>query len=313
MNRRVFLRGLAVGVATSLAGCETLLYGKEGNVAVATANSELSEAAVILNKLELTVDGEIDISSGDFEGYSPENVTQHTKAANEALADDGSDAADVLSAISTVLEETAHQYAALDDVFGYVAGYEQLYSEGKYTNAMEASNQFAENLSEVASHSRTITDELVRLDDAGYNNPIEGFSIDQWSEEQSIFVGMIQAMNPLGIGFTRQTDGMRLLRSVSARRNHEEYQTGLGEAQEARDSFKVAHEQFGTSLDRGLKQRQTFVEQLACLSNGYVGSTETVIDALEAYNDGNDSKGDDLWEQAISEMEQVNEDCLGGE
>lgn len=312
MNRRTLLQGIATGVAASLAGCETVLFGKERNEIVVTARSELADATAILNGIELTSDGEVTVNSRDFEGYSVEDVTTHTDLANQTLAKDDSGASEVLSAVSTILEETAYQYTAIDDVFGYATGYERLYANGEYDNAVDAAHRLAESLSEVASQSRTITDELVRLDNADYGNPVEGFSVDNWADEQSIFVGMIQRLNPLGVGFTRQANGMRLLASASVRRDQEEYQTGIKELQDARSSFERANEQLSVSLNRELTHFRPFVKQLTCLSEGYINPTTTAIDALEAYDAGDRRRGDNLWEQAITEMEETNSGCLSG-
>lgn len=313
MKRRTLLRTIAVVGSTSLAGCETVLYGKEGNEAVATANSELAEAAAILNNIELTANDEANVSPGDFEGYSPSHVTQHTDVANEALTVDDSDAGEVLSVVSTVLEETAYQYRSIDRVFESIAGYRQRYLNREFENAIHAGDRFATRLAEVTEHANTITENLVSLDDAGYKAPVEGFSVEGWANEQGVLLKMAEAMTPLGVGFVRHANGMRTQQNAIIAKRDGDYQTALQEAEEAKSSFGTAEEKFSASLDLGFSQHRTLIEQFTCLAGGFFQGAETSVGALEAYNDGNDSEGDDLWEQAISEMEQVNEDCLGGE
>lgn len=313
MNRRTFITTIAVAGSASLAGCKKSLLGTEGNEAVATAHSELSEAAAVLNSIELTIDGEVDISSNDFEGYSPGDVTQHTEIANEALSDDDSDASEVLLAVSTVLEETAYQYASIDDIFGYFATYRQQYFQHEYGHALEAGNRFGESLSEVASRSEKISGELARLDEAGYEEPVEGFSVQGWIDEQEIFANMMQAMNPLGVGLTQHASSMVLLGSIMNHQENGDYQAGIEEARMAKDGFETAKEKFRISLDRGLPQRRTTTERLACIADGHIKSVETAIEAFEAYENGNQSKGDDLWEQAGTESRQANEECASSE
>lgn len=313
MNRRTLLQIVAVSGSTSLAGCEKLLFGEEGNKSIATANSELSKAVAVLNDIELVVGDEIDISSNDFGSYSSDSVTQHTEIANKALADDSSDAGEVLSVVSTVLEETAYQYESIDGVFGSIAGFRQRYLEGDFKNAIRAGDRFATRLSEVTSHANTITEILLSLDESGYEKPVEGFSVEKWASEQGVLLKMAEEMAPLGIGFVRHANGMRTQQKAIIAKRDQDYQTALEEADVAEHSFETAGQKFSASLNLGLSQYQTLIEQLACLADGFSGGAETSVEALEAYNSGNESKGDDLWEQAMTEIEQVNEDCLSSE
>lgn len=309
MNRRTFITKIAVVGSTTLAGCKKRLLGTEGNEAVATANTELSEAAAVLNSIELTVDGEVHISSDDFEGYSPEDVSQHTDAANEALADDDSDAGEVLLTVSTILEETAYQYAAINGVYGYFATYRERYFQHNYEHSLRAAERFHESVSEAVNRSENIRAEIIPLDEAGYEEPVDGFSVQEWIDEQKIFGRMLHAMNPFGIGLTQHASSMVLLGSVLNHRNNGNYQAGIEEAHLAKDGFETAKQQFRISLNRGLSQHRATAEQLRCIAEGHIESVETAIEALEAYKNGDESRGDDLWEQAESRSIRANENC----
>lgn len=312
MNRRTFVRTMAVAGSASLAGCETFLYGKKGNEAAATAESELSKAATILNNVELTSDGKPAISSDDFEGYSSENVTQHTEIANEALADDDSDAAALLSDVSTIIEETAYQYESLDGVFDTVIDYERHYSASELEAAMRTGHRFTNRVAEVTEHANTISQHLTPMYEAGYEEPVEGFSLEKWGHEQGAFLAMAEPLGPLGVGFVHQAKGRHVIGRVSAAKQSGDYKKGIEEAEVAKRSLLTAEERFSASLELDLSYWVTFVEQLICQSNGFLNVMETVTKALEAYNKGNESEGDDMWEQAISEIEQVNQSCLSG-
>lgn len=311
MNRRTLIRTITVAGVASLSGCETLLYGKEGNEAVATAQSDLSEAAAVLNSIELVDNREANISLEDFDGYSPEDVTQHIESANDALAKDDSDAGEVLSVVSTVLEETAYQYDSIGGVFRSMATYRQRYINSEFENAIRAGDQFATRLSEVTEHSTAITENLVSLDDAGYEEPVEGFSVERWADEQGVLLKMAESMTPLGVGFIRHANGMRTQQNAIIAKRNGDYQTALEEAEEAESSFGTAEEKFSASLALGLSQYRSLIEQFSCLADGFLGGAETSVEALEAYNAGNENEGDNLWEQAISEIEKVNVECLG--
>jgi hypothetical protein len=311
MNRRNFIQGIALTGSASLAGCETLLYGKEGNEAAATANSELSEAAAILNNVELTVDGEPDISRDDFKGYSLENVTQHTKAANEVLADDNSDVAELLSDVSTILEKTAYQYESLDGVFTSVVEYEQHYSAAELEVAIRTGDRFINRVAEVTEHANTISQHLGPMYEAGYEEPVEGFSLERWGYEQGTFLEIVEPMGPLGVAFVHQANGRRALRRVIEAKQSGDYGTAVEEAGTAEQSFQIAEERFSASLELNLDYWKHFVRQLECQSGGFIDVMETTIEALEAYENRNESKGNEMWEQASSEIEQMNRSCLG--
>lgn len=313
MNRRRFIQSIAVAGSGSIAGCEKLLYGEEGNEVARAAQSELSEAAAVLNSIELVVDGDVDISLDDFEGYSPEDVTQHTETANEALAGNDSDAAEVLSVVSAVLEETAYQYESIDGVFRSMAKYRHRYLDSEFEDAIHVGDQFATSLSQVTEQATTITENLVSLDDAGYEEPVKGFSIEGWADEEGVLLKMVERMTPLGVGFIRHANGMRTQQNAIVAKRDGDYQTALEEAEEAESSFGTAEEKFSASLELGLSQQRGLIEQFACLAGGFLGAAETSVESLEAYNNGNESEGNDLWEQAISEIKQVNDDCLGSE
>ncbi|MFT4884386.1 MAG: hypothetical protein ACI8U4_001901 [Natronomonas sp.] len=309
MNRRTLLQTIAVAGSVSLAGCETLLYGNESNERVATANSELSEAAAILNDIELTIDGELDISSGDFEGFSPADVTQHTNAANEALADHNSSAAEVLLVVSTVVEETAYQYEAIKGLFQAHFTYEQRLIDGDYEGARQAANNFGDRHAEVSDHGSAVTEHLASLKDAGYEEPVDGFSVGAWSREQSIFVDMADAMAPLRLGFNEQARGLLNLQRASINKNNEAYERAFDEMNSAQDWFEGTVESFGVSLNRGITYRRALIEDFLCLSEGHFEATEIGIDALEAYVNGSESEGDNLWEQMKKKTQQSSGGC----
>lgn len=297
MNRRTLLRTIAVAGSASLAGCETLLYGKEGNESVATAHSELSEAAAVLNDLELTVDGELDISSDDFEGYSPSDVTQHTNAANEVVADHNSNAAEVLLVVSTILEETAYQYEAIKGLFQAHFTYEQRLIEGDYEGAGQAANNFGDRHADVSDYGSAVTENLASLKDAGYEEPVSRFSVGAWSREQSRFVEMADAMAPLRLGFNEQARGLLHLQRASINKNNKDYERASDEMNNAQNWFEGAVESFRVSLNRGITYRRALIEDFSCLSEGHFEATKIGIDALEAYDSGSESEGNNLWEQ----------------
>jgi hypothetical protein len=311
MNRRKFIQAIALTGSASLAGCETFLYGKEGNEAAAIADSELSEAATMLNNIELTADHEADISREDFEGYSLESVTQHTKKANEVLADDDSDVAELLLDVSTILEETAYQYESLNDVFRSVVEYEQHYSAAELKAAIQTGDRFINRIAEVTEHANTISQHLGPMYEAGYEEPVEGFSLEKWGHEQGAFLEIAEPMGPLGVGFVHQANGRRTLGRASEAKQSGDYDTAMDEAGTAETSFQIAEERFSASLELGLDYWNPLVKQLECQSSGFQDVIETTIEALEAYRNGNESKGNELWEQAGSEIKQTNQSCLG--
>lgn len=309
MNRRTLIQMMGVVGSASLAGCETLLYGKEGNEAATTAQSELSEAAAVLNSVQLTADGELAVAPEDFDGYSPENVTRHTESADEALNDDDSDASEVLSVVSTVLEETAYQYKAIDGLFQSHYSYEQRLYEDDYEGAIQAANNFGDRHAEVSDYGSTITENLASLKEGGYKEPVDGFSVESWSQEQSIFVDMTDVMGPLRYGFNEQARGLLSLRRASIDQNNENYEKALEKMRNSREWFGRAVESFGVSLERGITYRRALIEDFSCLSEGHLEATQMGIDALEAYSSGNKSEGDDLWTQMREKIEQSSGGC----
>jgi hypothetical protein len=311
MNRRTFVQTMTVAGSASLAGCETILYGEENNESADIAQTELSEAAAELNDIELVVSSEVDITSVDFEGYSPENVTQHTNAANKVLADDSSEVGIVLATVSTILEETAYQYGSIDGVFRSVSDYRQRYLDGNFEDAIYAGDRFATQLSKVTDHAKTITKNLVALDDAGYETPVDGFSVQEWANKQGVLLKTAEAMTPLGIGFIRHADGMRTQQNAIIAKRDTDYNIALEEARNAKDSFETAEARFSESLELGLDPWKSLVKDLACLASGFLVGAETSVEALEAYNNGDENEGDGLWEQAKSEINRVNQSCLG--
>jgi hypothetical protein len=310
MNRRALIRGIAVGGTASLAGC--FLSGDENNdrnEAVATAHKELSRAVDILNKTELTVAGKLDISSQDFNRYSTENVTSHTKIAAEALMDDDSNAGDVLQVVTTVLEETAYQYEAIDGLFEAFTDYELHLYDNNYQNAVRASGQFKNHHTEVTNHGSTITENLALLKNKGYEEPVEGFSVQAWSQEQAVFVELSEAMRSLKYGFSGQARGLLRLRRASIERNNERYDKGLEEARIARDRFEQAKESFSQSVNRDITYRRALIKDFTCLSEKYIYVTDIGINALESYTNGDISEGDDLWQKMNKKLQTANDEC----
>jgi hypothetical protein len=308
MNRRTLLRTAVVSGTGILAGCS--VFDNSGrNDAITTAHSELSEATAILNDVELTTDGELDVSSRDFEGYSLEDVTSRTETANEALSHDDSDVSDVLSVVSTVLEETAYQYTAIDSLFVNFAAYEQRLYDNDYQNAIRAANRLGDAHAEVTDRGDMITDYLNSLENAGYESPVDGFSVKEWSQEQSRFTDFVDTVKPLRYGFNEQARGLLRFQRVSADKDEGAYENGLEEARHARNWFEAAQESFHISLSRGITYRRALIEDYLCFSEGLSGAIETATNSLNAYNSGNKRKGDDLWQQMKEEIQKADKSC----
>jgi hypothetical protein len=277
--------------------------------AVETAHSELLKAVDLLNGVELTVDGELDVSSQDFNGYSPEDVTGYTETATGALADDDSDVGNVLSVVAMVLEETAYQYEAIDGLFETFAEYElQLYNND-YQNAIRASNRFVDYHTEFVEHGSTITENLALLKNKGYEEPVGGFSIQTWSQEQSRFIKLSKVMRSLKSGFGEQARGLLRLRRASIERNNGRYDNGLEEVRIARNRFEKAEESFSLSLKRGLTYRRALIKDFTCLSRSYLDATDLGITALEAYASNNNREGDEMWKNMNKQLQAANEEC----
>ncbi|QLD87346.1 hypothetical protein HWV23_16980 [Natronomonas halophila] len=311
-NRRTVLKLFAAGGTAGFAGCPNSTSGNNKEDAIAVARSELSQAVEILNNIGVVANGRLTVGLEKFEGYSPKEITAHTDVVSESLSHDEGEEGRVLSISSKILNKTAYQYESIENVFRTFSSYKQRYIEDDYANAMQTGNQFTTYLSEVTERSNIITENLASLNEAGHETPVDGFSIQRWAHEQGAILESTEPMTPLGIGFVRHANGMRTLQRAAGNKRDGQYQNAIKQASEAQDSFKIAEEKFSESLDLGIEYRRTLVGEFACLSRGFLNSTELVIESLEAYADGEESMGDDLWKQAISHINKVNDTCLAG-
>lgn len=329
MNRRELLGSASILTAASLTGCNAFQNEPTGSSSptesrtasrvqdgILEARRELSEAAVKLNEVVITKNGSLDIQSGDFDGFAVGTITPHTNEADKELAAvrntaRGETEAEiaVLLAASTTLAQTAEQYVDIDSTFGTFAGFEKLLTEGDFENAMRAAKKLSEKLAEVTSHGEKVTEALVEIKKADRSPGVDGFGISAWGTEQSIIINGMSPLIPMAAGLLQYAKSFVHVKRGGELKKDGKYSEARGEFVAARTAVTKAGKKFQKSLDKGLRYKRKLIVSYNCYAQGYAEGADMLVNAMDAYINGAEKKGDNLYQDVKPKLDQIQKKC----
>lgn len=329
MNRRKLLRTSLIITAGSLTGCNAFPDGPTGSNSptesrtssrvhegITEARKELSEAAVKLNDVVVTKDQSLDIQSDDFDGFAEGTVAPHTDEANEELSAVRNTARgktegeiEVLLSTSTTLSQTAKQYADIDSTFGTFAGFENLFNEGDFRNAMRAAQKLSKVLADVTSHGEKVSEALVDIEKSNRPPRVKGFDISRWGTEQSVIIHGMSPLIPMAPGLFQYAKTHVHVERAGELKKHEKYREARGEFVAAREAVLKAGKKFDKSLDEGLSYKRGLIEFYNCYVPGYAEAADMLINSMDAYIDGTESKGEKLYQNVQPKLDNIQQKC----
>lgn len=232
--------------------------------------------------------------------------------ADVAELDDGGEIstsrAETLSALARLADDRASQRYLLHQTIAATFAYDRRVRDAKYDAATEPVAFAGEALEELSMVGRRVETHQQRLE--GTNVTIDGYSHEVVKREQAMLLEVATWLSPINGALHEMARGYALLDDAN-RSLEDDTATAIEQYRAANARFESATDSFEEARGRG--QRVDYVvpivEQARCSLSGLLDGTETLAEAIEKIEAGNEQEGESLAREAIQRMEQQRNRC----
>lgn len=342
MNRRNFINATGVSILTILSGCESedksnitvTTNSKNQGVSthttadtsqtvknvIVTSRQRLKNALLTLNNMDVIENDEIGIATKDnFEKYRNINEKEVIGPANEArrmlegIREDarGEDAATgkMLLGISVYTNEKWKEYSDIVRSFtAFTVSLEKI-SESDTSKALDAAQDAMTLLEDVKTHRSQLITTLRRIRSTNGDSGLTVWSPRREASELEVLGVILNEMLPTFGGLRSFVNGIAQAGKAVTLIQNGKYTEAMHFATSARANIDNATSQFRTALDRNVRYYGGLVETFKCQSAKLYGVTATLVDAIQKYQDGNKSKGNELLSNYRDKSTRAIESC----
>lgn len=342
MNRRYFLLTAGTSTLTVLTGCsgskesvsrstKTSKSEKSGTEtktrrsvkgAIETSRNQLTDALRTLNSTDVVKDSEIGITTSDnFEKYrntdeeavlGPVRETQSTLKAIRDRAE-GKQAATVkvLLGISVYTEKKWKEYTAIVRAFTAFGVTLSKVADDNVRSAKKTAQDAENLLANVSLYHSKVTLTLQRIRKSSGEPGMKAWRPAQETSEQEALVRILAEMKPTFGGLREFLTGVTQSGRAVTLTENGKYSKALDFATSARPHMDTAMRHFQRALDRNVRYYTDVVTLFECQAREFYGVLATLVDAIEAYQDGNQTDGDELLSEYRSKLDRISNNCKG--
>lgn len=340
MNRRYFVLTAGASTVTVIAGCS----GSGGEVskspkasesgkpetgtktnrsieeAIVSSRKQLTDALTTLNSTDVVNDSEIGVNTTDeFEKYretdkeailGPVSEAQRTlKAIRDRAEGEQAETVKVLLGISSYTEEKWNEYTAIVRAFtafgvalSKVAGQDAITAE-------EAAHDATVLLTNVSEYQSKATSTLQRIRNDSGGPGMEAWRPEQEASEQETIGKMVHEMEPAFTGMQEFVTGVTKSGRAATQTENGKYSKAMDSATSGRAKIDTAKTHFQRALDRDVRHYTDLITMLQCQSRVFYDVLAILIDAIQAYQDGNQNKGEELRAEFRNKLDREAEEC----
>lgn len=340
MNRRYFILTIGASTFTIIAGCSTseehvakpTRTGKSGKpetgtktkrsieAAIASSRKQLTDALTTLNRANVVKESEIGVKiRNEFEAYrntdeeavlGPGGKADKTLESIRNRADgEQAETIEVLLRISAYIEEKWNEYTAIVRAFTAFGVTLSKVSNGDPETAKEAAKDATVLLSNASEYQSKATSTLQRIRKASGDPGIEAWHPEQEASEQESIGKMVHEMEPAFTGMREFVTGVTKSGRATTLIENGQYSKAMDSATSGRAHIDTATTHFRRALDRDVRHYTDLFTMLACQSSVFYDVLATLIDAIQAYQDGNPKKGEDLRAEFRTRLDREAEKC----
>lgn len=330
-DRRTVITSIATVAASTLAGCNDD-SGGPGDTATADdggagepsgdypeefadAKADVETAYERLASLPIVVDGEFAFDVYAFEDeFDHEAVRDLARDARERLetidaTEPSESTIESLITAAELAELLTDQRRILHQTIVAAFAYEHHLFEGEYDPAIEAIRDARSYLSDLSSKGERIEETLEEWERS--EPSFEGFDTESVRETQTVLVEITRWTDPAHEGLHRAIDGFRRFEDVTEALERDRFGTAGDAIGKARARFAAAEDAFDRAHGRGrrLHYVTSLVDAIRCMMPAYREGCDNLREAFEAYDDGEEARGEELAREAIDEMEEAMAPC----
>lgn len=181
--------------------------------------------------------------------------------------------------------------------------------DGKPRKSLDAAQDAATLLGNVAETHSTATSTLQRIRNIDADPGLEAWRPDRETAEQEAIREILYEMKPTFEGLRAMVMGVTQGGRAAALTDKGNYSEAMHFATSARANMDFATTHFQRALDRNVRYYGEIVTVLECQASGFYEVLATLVDAIQAYQEGQKEEGADLLAEYRSGATRATEEC----
>lgn len=340
MNRRNFINKTSAGVLTLLAGCrsdgesnkpvtnnstsQNLSSSLESDqpltvsTKIANSRQHLNNAILALDNTDVIEKNEIGIATPDnFEKYRKTNENDVIGPASKARTTlegirsqargENATTGKVLLGIAVYTLEKWKEYSDIVRAFTAFSVSLSKISESDARKSLDAAQDAMSLLTNVVDHRKELVRTLERIRSADGDPGLDHWNPAHEASELRVLAEILKEMLPTFGGLRSFVNGTAQSGKAVTLIRNEKYSEAMHLATSARVNIDNATSQFRTALEREVRYFGYLVTVFECQTSRMYVVTGTLVDAIQAYQEGNQAKG----EERLSEYLEGTDRALG--
>lgn len=288
--------------------------------AITISRQRLNSALKELNSSDVMEDGEVGIASSDnFEKYRDINENEVIGPTSEAMRKlegirsqaRGENAATgkVLLGIAVYTDEKWKEYSDIVRAFTAFSVSLSKISESDARKSLDAAQDAMSLLTNVVDHRKELVRTLERIRSADGDPGLDHWDPAREASELRVLGDVLKEMLPTFGGLRSFVNGTAQAgKAVTLTRNGK-YSEAMHFATSARANIDNATTQFRTALDRNVRYFGDLVAMFECQTSRLYLVTATLVDAIQAYEDGNQTKGKERLSDYLEGSDRALQNC----
>lgn len=273
-----------------------------------------------LNSSDVMEDGEVGIASSDnFEKYRDINDNEVIGPTSEAMRNlegirsqaQGENAATgkVLLGIAVYTDEKWKEYSNIVRAFTAFSVSLSKISESDARKSLDAAQDAMSLLTNVVDHRKELVRTLERIRSADGDPGLDQWDPAREASELIVLGDILKEMLPTFSGLKSLVTGTAQAgKAVTLTRNGK-YSEAMHFATSARANIDNAATQFRKALDRNVRYFSDLVTMFECQTSRLYLVTATLVDAIEAYKDGNQTNGKERLSNYLDGSDRALQNC----
>ena len=290
--------------------------GEQRSEQVLAVESRLERVYERLRTLPIADDGDFVFDVTAFEDeFDHRAISDRTDeiVADIVELDEGgeisSNRAETLSTLARLADDRASQRYLLHQTIAATFAYDERVRDARYDAAREPMIFASERLEELSTVGQRVETHQQRLDEASVK--MDGYSHEAVKREQAMLLDVSAWLSPVSRALHEMARGYTVLADANQSLENDAPSTASEQYRAAHARFETASEAFAEARGRG--QRVGYivpiVEQSRCSLSGLLDGTDTLAEAIEEIEAGNEQEGKSLAREAIERMEQQRNRC----
>lgn len=255
---------------------------------------------------------DVDTFEDEFDHRAISDTTDEIRA-DVAELEDGGDVstsrAETLSTLARLADDRASQRYLLHQTIAASFAYDKRVRDARYDAAMEPVAFAGETVEELSTVGQRVETAQQQLDETSVT--IDSYSHEAVKREQSMLLNVATWLSPINGALHEMARGYVLLSDANRSLEDDDPATAIEQYRAANVRFESASDSFEEARGRGQRVGYVIpiVEQSRCSLSGLLDGTDTLAEAIEEIEAGNEQEGESLAREAIQRMKQQRNRC----